>query len=74
MCNDTIDKIKFIDKKVFLNNNNLKFDKTILICCHPEISKKQNKILINNLLRVLKIIKILILSLLTQIPIQAVNI
>ena len=54
MCNDTIDKIKFIDKKVFLNNNNLKFDKTILICCHPEISKKQNKILINNLLRVLK--------------------
>jgi GDP/UDP-N,N'-diacetylbacillosamine 2-epimerase (hydrolysing) len=57
LCNDTIRKVKFLDKKKFLKKNNLKFDKTLLICCHPEISKKQNRILINNLLKILKIQK-----------------
>tara|TARA_Y100001958_G_scaffold158140_1_gene155157 strand:- start:2242 stop:3393 length:1152 start_codon:yes stop_codon:yes gene_type:complete len=54
LCNDTIRKIKFLNKKNFLKKNNLKFNKTLLVCCHPEISKKQNKILVNNLLKVLE--------------------
>lgn len=54
LCNDTIGKVKFLDKKKFLKKYNLKFDRTLLVCCHPEISKKQNRILINNLLKILK--------------------
>lgn len=54
LCNDTIRKVKFLNKKKFLKKYNLKFDRTLLICCHPEILKKQNRILINNLLNILK--------------------